>query len=328
MSTNPGVFVLSLDTELAWGTFDQDGLRRFSRHFSQKRPIVRRLLDLFDRYQAPVTWAFVGHLLLRECCGQAGAPPHPQVLRPRYSWYPHDWHHLDPGSDLERDPWWYGADLLEQVLGAAMPHEIGSHTFTHIVVDDPACTREIVRSQLAACVEAHARYGLTIHSLVYPRNKIAFRDVLPEFGITVYRGRERRWYVDLDERLVRALHVIDRTLPLAPTTYPLDSLDEGALVNIPASMFYVARDGFRRAIPLASRVAQAKRGLLRAAERGELFHLWFHPFNLGSDLRLFDGLEQIYRFAAGLRDAGKLEIVPMCAAAELVRRRAAQPPAC
>jgi hypothetical protein len=83
---------------------------------------------------------------------------------------------------------------------------------------------------------------------------------------------------------------------------------------------YLSRDGFRHFIPIASRVQQAKRGLRRAAERGELFHLWFHPFNLGSDANLFAGLEAIFTYASQLRDQGRLEILTMQQAGQLVHQ--------
>jgi hypothetical protein len=85
-------------------------------------------------------------------------------------------------------------------------------------------------------------------------------------------------------------------------------------------MFYMPRDGFRRLIPIASRVAHARRGLHAAADRGEMFHLWFHPFNLGSDMHLFDGLERIFQFVNGLRDDGMLEVLTMHQTSERIMK--------
>ena len=317
-----GIFVLSLDTEIAWGTFDIGGLQLFRAHFNQYRNLVRRLLGLLDVYEVPATWAFVGHLLLERCHRYADGTVHPEVLRPRYAWYPHDWHHCDPATDVRRDPWWYGPDVLEMVLSARVKHEIGTHTFSHIIVDDPACTAQIFRSQLTACVDLHNRYGLEIHSIVFPRNRIAHLEVLTEFGISAYRGLERRWYTRLWPGISGngPLHILDRMLPIAPATYPLNELLEGPLVNLPASMILLPRDGFRQYIPTHVRVYQAQAGLHRAAERGELFHLWFHPFNLGSDFRLFTALEHILQAASDLRVSGQLEILTMQQAAEQVKQ--------
>ena len=143
----PGHFLLSFDTELAWGSFDRDGLRRFGKFYAQTRPCLRRMLMLLETYRIPATWAFVGHLLLDRCRRENGTT-HPDVMRPRHSWYPHDWHALDPGTDVDRDPFWYGTDMLESIRSSSMQHEVGTHTFSHVVFDDPACGEAVARSQL------------------------------------------------------------------------------------------------------------------------------------------------------------------------------------
>jgi len=319
---SPGLFVLSFDTELAWGTFDVGGLRRYATHFAQYRGLVKRLVVLLNDYRVPATWAFVGHLLLDKCEKSEDGLTHPDVLRPRYAWYPHDWHHRDPATDVHRDPWWYGTDILDMVHSAPVKHEIATHTFSHIVVDDPACTAEIFRSQLTACAELHQRHGLEFRSIVFPRNRIAHREILAQYGIVAYRGRESRWYSRIwpEASGSGVLHILDRALPFSPPTYPLGALLEGPLVNLPASMMLLARDGFRRCIPIETRTSQAKVGLRKASERGELFHLWLHPSNLGSDCALFACLEEILQLADDLRQRGLLQILTMGEAAERIKQ--------
>ncbi len=43
------------------------------------------------------------------------------------------------------------------------------------------------------------------------------------------------------------------------------------------------RTGARRFIPRAARIRKARAGLRTAADRGGVFHLWTHPFNIASD---------------------------------------------
>lgn len=327
-SQSSGLFVLSFDTELAWGTFDVGGLSRYAAHFAQYRDLVKRLVAMLDEYRIPATWAFVGHLLLDKCVKAENGLTHPDVQRPRYTWYPHDWHHCDPATDIHRDPWWYATDVLNMVRSAPVKHEIATHTFSHIVVDDPACTAEIFRSQLTACAELHKRHRLEFRSIVFPRNRVAYRDVLCDYGIIAYRGRESRWYSRIWPETSGSgiFHILDRALPFSPSTYPLDTLREGPLVNLPASMMLLARDGFRRSIPLQTRAAQAKAGLRKAAQQGQLFHLWLHPSNLGSDTALFSCLEDILQAADTMRQQGLLQILTMCKAAEWIQQAGADVP--
>ncbi|MGH2447954.1 MAG: hypothetical protein ACRDFS_05060 [Chloroflexota bacterium] len=200
------------------------------------------------------------------------------------------------------------------VLSAELNHEIATHTFSHIVVGDPDCDRDIFRSQLAACKRLHDGLGLPFASIVYPRNRVAFVDVLPEFGITSYRGRQ----VGTRGGGVagRALTLADRIAAPTPPTYKLPVRGDQRTVNLPASMLYSSRSGVRRLVPMRSRLRQARRGIREAAEAGHLFHLWFHPFNLSGDDELFFGLDTILRRVAEYREAGRLDVLTMQQTAE------------
>ena len=309
-NNGPGRFILSLDTELAWGSFDNGGLERNRGFYQNTRQEIRRLLDLLDRYQLRATWAFVGHLLL-DRCERTNGTTHEHVLRPKHSWYPADWHACDPGTDIHRDPLWYGTDILEDVRGAKMQHEVACHTFSHIIVGDSACTGEIALSQFEECRRLHARHGLPLHSVVFPRNQIGHLDVLRRLGITAYRGRERNWYSGYRGLPARLAHLASRAFAVTPPTYAVSELAEDGLANLPASMFLLPGNGLRKLIPMACRRCQAFKGLQRASERGELFHLWLHPFNLASDPGIPKVMEDILRSASRLQEEGKLVSVTM-----------------
>ena len=58
-----GKLTISIDLELAWGVWDvltADHLRLAE---TCERPICAALIELFDRYEVPATWAIVAALL-------------------------------------------------------------------------------------------------------------------------------------------------------------------------------------------------------------------------------------------------------------------------
>ncbi len=308
-----GLFILSLDTEIAWGAYNADQLRRDAACFDRYRETIPRLIALLDRYQIPATWALVGHLLLDQCSG------HPELPQPHYGWANVPDSERDPRSDRARAPWYYAPDVVAQIQAATTKHEIGTHTFTHLIADDPAVSAAMWAAQLRACAALHAERGLTMRSLVYPLNRVAYVEQLPDYGIVAYRGPERR-------PKYRLSWAADRALPFTPPTYTPDTLVEPIghqrLVNLPASQFLIARLKGSKIMPARVRVNDAKRGLAQAAQRGELFHLWFHPYNLGLGESMFSGLEQILREVARLRDTGTLRILTMDTAADEILSRA------
>ncbi len=291
-------FILSLDTEIAWGTYgDLDGRAAV---FEAYPLLLGRLVNLLDIYEIPATWAVVGAL----ADGVRDVPePHYRFAdtpdAARREGHPAAWFHL-PG-------------VLDVIQGMRVPQEIGTHTYTHVLADDAGVSRVLFAAQMAEVVALHERHGLSpVRSLVFPQNRVAHLDVLREYGIMAYRGAAHDWYRWLPRPLQRPLHLLDRTLGTTPPTYAYhDRVTDEGLVDLPASQFLMSYDGPRARIPTEARVRQAERGIRRAMDRGEIFHLWFHPFNLGSSDAMFDALTQILARVWGARAAGTLRTMTM-----------------
>ncbi len=307
-----GVFTMSIDTEMAWGMLHNHQVESHRYAYDRVREAVDFLVHLMEKYEIRSTWAFIGHLMLDSCSSEGGK--HPGIVRPQYEWFEGDWFDQDPASSVKDDPIWYGPDLLERVRACKVPQEIGSHTFSHITVGDPGCTKEAFDSDLSECTRIASQNGINLRSFVYPRNKIGLQRTLVEHGFESYRGNLRRWYDDYGRVLFSIAHKIDNFLPIAPpVVYP--DKDDG-LWNIPASYYYPhsepsLRDWGRR-LPIWVREAKIRRGVDKAIEKNGIFHLWFHPFNLASNLEpLGRGLDRALAHVARMRDAGKLKVMSM-----------------
>jgi peptidoglycan/xylan/chitin deacetylase (PgdA/CDA1 family) len=306
-----GTFVLSLDKELVWGSVDHTPVEEWRRRHPDARGVVRELLALLDEFAIPATWAVVGHLFLRSCARGPDGRAHPELPRPRYHWHAGDWLAADPCSDVERAPLFYAPDVVDAILAARAGHEIGSHSFSHLVYGDPGCPAEAADGDLAACVAAARARGLELRSFVFPRNREGHHDLLRARGFRAYRGEEPHLYRRLPRPARRAAHFADHALGLAaPTVAPAETLP--GLWNVPGSMMLFPRGGLRDLIPVAARVRKARATLARAVGRGEIFHLWFHPFNLHAGrAAMFAGLREILRAVAGERDRGRVEVRTM-----------------
>ena len=300
----PGTFIFSLDLELSWGTAHHRGYQRWEPQYARTRQVVRGLLDLFERYDVRATWAVVGHLFLSSCQPEHGRK-HPEVLRPSYRWFSGDWFDGDPCTDVSTDPFWYAPDIVEQIIACPVPQEVGSHGFSHAIVGDPGCSMECFASELEACQAVASPMGIRLKSFVFPRNAVGHVEALAEREFTAFRGTTPEWYARLPGPLERVARMVQAFLPMAaPPAVP--HLEQGVW-NIPASYFYLHRDGWGRLVPIAVRVRKAVASLRRAARDGSAFHLWTHPFNIASDPQaLLGGLDTILREAKSLRDAGQL----------------------
>ncbi len=303
-----GVFTLSLDFELAWGSRDLvEDSRALEDLARRTRDVVfPRLLRMLDRHRVVATWATVGNLFLD---GTPPGPLHPDLTPPRHAWRP-DWLASIPRGSESEHPAYYGRSLVLRLRDAGQ--EIGSHSFTHPVFGDPGCSRACAESELALCVREAEAIGVRMVSFVFPRNVAGHLDLLPKYGFRVWRGLEPTWF--RDPRVPKAVSRIGHLAEVAvgraaPTVSP--TFADG-LWNVPASNSILPIDGVRRLIPLRQRVLRATRGIDAAARARRVSHLYFHPINLASAPDpMLDAVEAVVRHAAAARDAGRIDVLSM-----------------
>jgi hypothetical protein len=317
-----GAFVVSIDTELAWGEahdWERAGQRGAhssptGRRYEREREVISSILDIFAKYEISATWAVVGHLFLDECHDN-GDGPHPEIVHPDYSWLEGDWFDVDPCTTLGDHPSWYGRDIVDLILDCTVPQEVGSHSFSHIIVDDPACTPDVFSSDLTAATTAAAGRGVELRSFVYPRNAVAQVERLSEHGFRSYRGkRPVRSFAGRPGWQQRALRLADRVYPLRGSA-ALPERHESGVWNIPQCYYLFGPTSHRRVLPtLHTRRPVAR--MRQAARHRSVFHLWFHPHNIVDEPGGLATVERICAVAASLRDAGRIDVVTMGALAK------------
>jgi peptidoglycan/xylan/chitin deacetylase (PgdA/CDA1 family) len=180
---NKSIFIISLDTELIWGytAYPLSKVITLMKNDDKKvRGCIDTLLNLFEKHNIPATWAVVGHLFLDHCECEDGIP-HKDMPR-----FKEDWYSVDPCTDIQRDPLYYGKDVVEKILSNRIEHEIGYHSFSHVVFSE--CCIEVAEAEVKEGVRLAKEFGVTLKSFVFPENKIGHIDVLKENGFKMYRG--------------------------------------------------------------------------------------------------------------------------------------------
>ena len=275
-----GAFCISIDLELAWGYWDQMGSETLRECQLLERPITKRLIQLFDRYDIPATWAIVGHLLK-----------------------------LPANEKLPSKAAWYAPDIIDQISKMQVPQEIGSHSFGHIYYQD--ADAEIVSADLAAAKKIHEKYNLEFTSFVFPRDLVGHTDLLKQYGILVYRSIDMGWHSGtrrISSSIYRILNLLDKLIPIPPTVI-LPVLHKNGIVELPCSMLLIGRNGLRRLIHPKMLEVKAKFGLKAAVSKKALFHLRFHPSNFYYETESqFKILENILVYACQLRNEGVIKI--------------------
>jgi hypothetical protein len=315
-----GAFVISIDTELAWGLAHRRGASvEDSHHFDREREVVAAILDVFAQYEIRATWAIVGHLFLDHCQPDAEGRCHPELARPDYPWLEEDWFAVDPGSSLDEAPYYYGRDIVERVAACPVEQEIASHAFSHVIAGDEGCTADVFASELTACQVVARKQGVELRSFVYPRNSIAHLESLAAAGFTNYRGPRPAPFAGSTGWRRRAAAVVDRVRPGAASAV-LPSAGPAGLWNLPQTYLFAPATS-RRRMPPALWARQPVARLRQAVRERSLFHLWFHPYNVtAAPERALDVLGRICAAADRLRDADRLDILTMGQLAQRLNR--------
>jgi hypothetical protein len=317
----PGLFVISLDFELAWGVRG-DVPPGYRANLLGVRQAVPAMLALFERYQVHATWATVGMLFFDDRDALAAAFPDPLRADPRGPRAPHR-HLAAIGPDERADPLHLARSLVLRIRDT--PHqEIATHTFSHYECLAPGDHGGALGADLDAALAVAADLGVHIQSIVFPKNQYAAEHlrVCADKGLRVFRGaapgllyrprsrsEDRPWH-----RLGR---LVDAYVPLARPAPRSVARDASGLIDVPASRFL--RPHAPRLAGLAGlELRRITDGLTAAAERGGLYHLWWHPHNFGVHLaENLARLEAVLTCFTRLRDRHDMRSATMAEAAEL-----------
>ena len=290
------IFIISLDVELLWGAVlypFHKTVNLLKSDDTKGRGCIDALLNLFEKHNIPATWAVVGHLFLDHCECEDGIP-HKDMPR-----FKEDWYSSDPCTDIQKDPLYYGRDIIEKILSNRIEHEIGYHSFSHVVFSE--CSREVAEAEIKVGNKLAKEFGITLKSFVFPENKVGHIDVLKENGFKIYRGENLGRYDSNQSFLVRKFNGgIDKMI--APPAEPkwMDGIWE-----IPSSMFFCDPQIKFSVLP------RAKLGLYRAIRSKKVFHVFLHPHNLLVYSSLKDDLDKFLAVVAKKRDEGKIEVMTM-----------------
>jgi hypothetical protein len=311
-----GVFVVSVDTELGWGRGTLRDLVRYIPRLKETRGAISEILKMCERHRVAFTWAIVGGLLGDNSVN----PPFRQIMSPQVP-YPQPHCSRNHQISLEDGYLWYGRDIVNSIRNCQMPQEIGCHSFSHISYDEQNCSVAAASSDLEHCRKMFGALGLSCQTFIFPLNKVGHLALLPRHGFICYRGPEPNTQSQPKflPSFLRAFQLVYRVIGGPSLTRPSIVLED--LVNIPASMFFRVPEIkslfiWRKILDLQVRIAQ--QGLLRAARRGLVFHLWFHPFQFGfRSQEMLAALDGVLSLAIKLRGANRIEILTM---SQLARR--------
>lgn len=315
--------VISLDFELLWGIFDKIGVRYKPEYFSNTRRIIPTMLEKFAAAEIQVTWATVGMLFAENEAEWITYSPNylPSYREQKFSAY--EWaklHGIRPEVH-------FAPDLIRQILDTP-GQELGSHSYAHYYTLMRGQSPEQFREDLKAAQRiALKKFGCKLESLVFPRNHIneLYLGICLEEGFNQVRGNPKNWFwqetqhEDFSKKFFRSADcffgVGERTSYSESEIqhYPNEPL------IVPASR--ILRPFSSNGLMNSKRLSRIKEEMAYAAKHQEIYHLWWHPHNFGTDpVGSMKELDQILECFLQLNDQYDMQSLHMKGVGELKRQ--------
>jgi len=287
MKIDHGIFTVSLDFELYWGIRDVSSIQDYQENLKGVPKVIEIMLELFEEYEVHATWATVGFLFAQDGEELKKTIPTkiPNYNNPNFNPYLY----ITNNNTLE-SCYHFAPHLIDKIHNHKN-QEIGTHTFSHYYCLEEGQSKEEFSSDIEAAIMMAKNNGISIKSLVFPRNQWddEYLSVLNKHGIVSYRGNPKGWIYrassEADEKLIkRALRLIDSYINLTGSnSYSLKSISTTKPFNIQSS--YFLRSKIKGLSALENiRKKRITNGLRKAAKHQEVFHLWWHPHNFGANI--------------------------------------------
>src|SRR3989338_4097292 len=288
MSAN---FIISFDCEGKWGAVDLD--IDCYRHCYTNTNLInayRKLTTLLDKYQIKATFAFVTAFTFSVDQYHDVRRDFREVFIHGKAWL----HNFYKEILAENYEGWFTPQCY-QIIKQAAVHEIASHGFTHLPLDENIISLDDCSYELAM-TKKHASHGNDPNqTFVYPRNQIGFVSELDSAGFIGYREALKK-----TGRLSSFLSELN----IFSTAIDLSAPNNALPISIPAGRILNWRCGFRRKIPISLTIKRWEYILDDAIKNQKTAHLWTHPHNFITGDNMYILLESIIKRVAQAQKKG------------------------
>tara|TARA_B100000900_G_C20570196_1_gene712926 strand:- start:528 stop:1433 length:906 start_codon:yes stop_codon:yes gene_type:complete len=270
---------LSFDCEAKWGMADDNS--NWLNLINNDSVISSYLwiLNLLNEYNLPATFAFVGGMTDSRNEFLSNIENH--IDCPVYSkWF------LPIMNKLENEEGWFFPKMLG-VFEKYPKHEIASHGYTHIPFN--RFNSSEIFYELDLIQNWAKRKKKKIETFIYPRNIVAYEELLSKYKIHLFRGGVVKKNIHLNKILTifNEFNLFQKSHTINPRAR-----------SLPSGVFLNWQYGYRKLIPIGLSITKYNNMINHAIKTNKSVHFWFHPHNLISAPKtkiLFSNLCKIIR---------------------------------
>jgi len=301
-----GTFIISLDFELHWGVFDVKGIEQYKENLDNTRKAIKKIVSLSNKYGIRLTFSTVGFLFAKNKEQLKLYMPKKLPSYTNQKFNPYLLFDII-GENEKEDPYHYAYNTIKQ-LAKDNRHEIGTHTFSHYYCQANGQTINEFEADIISAKEIGESLNIPITSIVFPRNQVNddYLKICSNYGITSYRGTEKAFIYSLKKGgklqlvpliIIKGLRLLDSYINIfGNKTYKISKIknEKFDCVNLPSSSFLRPYNNKLKIFEYL-KLQRIKKAMTYAAKNNELYHLWWHPHNFGTNLdKNLEILENIF----------------------------------
>lgn len=273
-----GIFTISLDFEKFWGVAGSKTIENYGQNILNVEEVVDRLLVLFKKYEINVTWAFVGFLAYKNFDMVKKAI---NFELPKYKNQNQSTYTLLNKEDISKYLFLSGNQI--ENIKECKGQELASHSFSHIYCEEEGVTVNDFINDVKAFETVANNVGFTATSFVFPRNQVTKDcvNVLAQNSYSSYRGKEESYGFTgngLTHKIYRQLNLV-----LNISGHNTFKIKPEKILNIKGSSFLHPVSVKIKSLNYLRR-RRIINAMSYAAQKNEVYHLWWHPHNFGVNM--------------------------------------------
>jgi len=260
-----GIVTLSFDCEGKWGMIDSDSLWINDISNESLIKVYKYILEVLNFYKIPATFAFVGALTEKKEDFINLEQIH--LIGDSHK----KWINLAIKKINKNEDGWFVPSLLNLVKNEKV-HEIASHSYSHTPFNKLSINEALIELNLVK--EWSDKNKINCQSFVFPRNLIAYEELLSRFGITFYRDRPNNFNYKFFPRL---LNMLIEEILISKKGESFENSNK-----VPGGTFINWMYGPRKYIPVRITSLKNKSIINNVIKNNnnKYSHFWLHPHNL------------------------------------------------
>lgn len=298
-----GAFIISLDFEMMWGVLDKRDIENYGANVLEGKRNISKLLALMKKYNIRSSFASVGMLFHKNYEELKKEIPmiKPSYENKAYSNYSYIEKNIITKNNYNK--YFSAVDVLSEIKNKGQ--DIECHTYSHFYCLEEGQTKKEFEADLKIFHKVN-KYSNS-KAIIFPRNQYSreYLDACYNNGFRVFRGTEKDLFHKTGSQKKeqfwrRSVRFLDSFVNLTGHHCYLPEMECG-MINIRASRFFRPPSNF--SFLEKFKVNRIKKQMRFAAKHNRIFHLWWHPHNMGSNPSLFlNQLEDIFIYYTYLNE--------------------------